>query len=282
MGRREQRGKKPSEVAKNKKPFKKPFKTSEPLFSKKKKVNLPSFSENVRLNKYLANAGICSRREADTLIGSGVVTVNGVTVTELGTKVNPKVDKIQYGGDTIRQERKQYVLLNKPKDFVTSMDDPYSRRTVMQLVKTASKEAIFPIGRLDRSTMGVMLFTNDTDISKKLLHPGFKCQKIFHVTLEKPLSIVQLRELQEGITLEDGFIKPHSAEYVGKGDNPREIGIEIHSNKNSVARRLFEHFNNKVVKLDRVSFAGLTKKDMSRGQFRHLTEKEISFLKMLK
>lgn len=286
MARREQKGdKKPKKTTGyqgNKPNQSRIFKGAKPDFGTKKPgSNLPKFSDEVRLNKFIANAGVCSRREADELIANGIVTVNGKVVTELGSKVNPKTDKVQFGDETLKLEKTYYVLLNKPKDFTTSMDDPFSRRTVRQLIKTATKVPIYPVGRLDRSTTGVLLFTNDADLSKKLVHPAFKCRKIFHVSLDKPLSFTQLKELQEGIDLGDGFIKPYSAQYVGKGENLREIGIELHSNKNSVIPRIFEHFNNKVVKLDRVSYAGLTKKDLSRGQYRHLTEKEVSFLKML-
>ena len=232
---------------------------------------------DIRLNKYLSNAGICSRREADVLIQTGVVTVNDEIILELGYKVKPG-DRVRYDGETINAEKKQYVLLNKPKDFITTMDDPWGRKTVMSLVAKACKERVYPVGRLDRETTGLLLFTNDGDMSKKLTHPRHKCSKIYHVELNKPVKLEDVNRLTTGLELEDGKIIFDKAEYVK--DNPREIGVELHSGKNRIVRRSFEAMGYDVVRLDRVQFAGLTKKDLPRGHYRHLTEKEIAFLKM--
>lgn len=233
--------------------------------------------EDIRLNKYLSNAGICSRREADVLIQTGVVTVNDVIVLEMGHKVMPG-DKVRYDGETINAEKKRYVLLNKPKDFITTMDDPWGRKTVMSLVSKACKERVYPVGRLDRETTGLLLFTNDGDMAKKLTHPRHKSSKIYHVELNKPVKLEDLKKLTEGIELEDGKTAFDKAEYVK--DSSREIGVELHSGKNRIVRRMFESMGYDVVKLDRVQFAGLTKKDLPRGHYRHLTEKELAFLKM--
>lgn len=232
---------------------------------------------DIRLNKYLSNAGICSRREADVLIQTGVVSVNDEIILELGYKVKPG-DRVRYDGETINAETKRYVLLNKPKDFITTMDDPWGRKTVMSLVAKACKERVYPVGRLDRETTGLLLFTNDGDMSKKLTHPRHKCSKIYHVELNKPVKLEDVNRLLAGLELEDGKIVFDKAEYVK--DNPREIGVELHSGKNRIVRRSFESMGYDVVKLDRVQFAGLTKKDLPRGHYRHLTEKEVAFLKM--
>lgn len=240
---------------------------------------LPSFSENVRLNKFIANAGICSRREADVLITTGVIEVNGKIITEMGYKVKPG-DEVKYDGAIIQGEKKQYVLLNKPKDFITTMDDPYGRRTVLQLVKNACKERIYPVGRLDRNTTGLLLLTNDGDLTKKLTHPRYGIRKIYHVELDRPISQEHIDAICQGVELDDNdFVNADSAEIVPDSRN-REVGIQLHSGKNRVVRRMFEAVGFRVVKLDRVDFAGLTKKDLPRGKWRHLTEKEISFLKM--
>ncbi len=233
--------------------------------------------EDTRLNKYLANAGICSRREADVLIQTGVVMVNGEIVLEMGYKVQPG-DRVQYDGETINAEKKRYVLLNKPKDFITTMDDPWGRKTVMSLVAKACKERVYPVGRLDRETTGLLLFTNDGDMAKKLTHPRYKASKIYHVELNKPVKLEDLQKLLAGIELEDGVTKFDKAEYVK--ESSREIGVELHSGKNRIVRRMFESMGYEIVKLDRVQFSGLTKKDLPRGHYRHLTEKEIAFLKM--
>ncbi|ASS50461.1 MAG: pseudouridine synthase [Candidatus Fluviicola riflensis] len=243
---------------------------------------LPSFNEDeIRLNKYLSNAGVCSRREADVLIQSGVVSINGTVVTEMGYKVK-KGDSVQYDGETINAETKRYVLLNKPKDFITTMDDPWGRKTVMGLVMKACKERIYPVGRLDRDTTGLLLFTNDGDLAKKLTHPRYEAKKIYHVEANRPVSKEHLEELMKGIELDDGLIKCDQAEYVKDGASAREVGIEIHSGKNRIVRRMFEKLGYEVVKLDRVQFASLTKKDLPRGFYRHLTDKEVAFLKMTK
>lgn len=245
----------------------------------KKGDPLPSFNEDeIRLNKYLSNAGVCSRREADVLIQTGVVTVNGEIITELGHKIKPG-DVVQYDGETINAETKRYVLLNKPKGFITTMDDPMGRKTVMSLVKKACRERIYPVGRLDKETTGLLLFTNDGDMAKKLTHPRHRASKIYHVELNKPVRVEDLNKLMSGVDLEDGKTVCDLAEFVKDGSN-REVGVELHSGKNRIVRRLFEALGYEVVKLDRVQFAGLTKKDLPRGMYRHLSEKEVAFLKM--
>ena len=259
------------------------FKSKPYIKPKEKKGDpLPSFNEDeIRLNKYLSNAGVCSRREADVMIQTGVVTVNGEVITEMGYKIK-KGDKVQYDGETINAETKRYVLLNKPKGFITTMDDPLGRKTVMGLVGKACKERIYPVGRLDRATTGLLLFTNDGDMAKKLTHPRYQAKKIYHVETNIPVKIEHIEKMITGIELEDGWIKVDKAEYVKGGSNAREVGIEIHSGKNRIVRRIFERLGYEVVKLDRVQFASLTKKDLPRGYFRHLTEQEVSFLKMSK
>jgi 23S rRNA pseudouridine2605 synthase len=247
----------------------------------KKGDPLPSFNEDqVRLNKYLSNAGVCSRREADVLIQTGVVSVNGTIITELGYKIAPE-DVVQYDGETINAEIKRYVLLNKPKGFITTMDDPRGRKTVMSLVKKACRERIYPVGRLDRETTGLLLFTNDGDMAKKLTHPRYQAKKIYHVELNKPVTKEDMERLLRGVDLEDGKTRVDEVSYIENG-NSTEVGVEIHSGKNRIVRRLFEAMGYVVVKLDRVQFAGLTKKDLPRGYYRHLTEQEVSFLKMTK
>lgn len=243
---------------------------------------LPTFNEDeVRLNKYLSNAGVCSRREADVLIETGVVSVNGVVITEMGYKVKPG-DKVQYDDETINAETKRYVLLNKPKDFITTMDDPWGRKTVMGLVFKACKERIYPVGRLDRDTTGLLLFTNDGDLAKKLTHPRYQAKKIYQVETDKPVTSEHIELLLKGIELDDGRIAADHVEYVKDSKSSREVGIEIHSGKNRIVRRMFEKLGYQVVKLDRVQFASLTKKDLPRGFYRHLTEKEVAYLKMSK
>jgi len=235
----------------------------------------------IRLNKYIANAGICSRREADKLIAAGAVSVNGKVVTELGTKISAN-DKVQYGDQSLKREKLRYVLLNKPKGFITTTDDPQERKTVMNLISKACHERIYPVGRLDRNTTGVLLFTNDGELTKKLLHPKHGVQKIYHVVLDKALTKKDMMQVIEGITLDDGLIKVDAVEYVGDGKDKKQIGIELHSGKNRIVRRIFEKLEYKVVRLDRVSFAGLTKKNLPRGEWRFLGEKEVNFLKMLR
>lgn len=247
--------------------------------SKRKGDPLPNFNDNeIRLNKFLSNAGICSRREADVLIETGVVTVNGEIITEMGYKVKPG-DQIRYDGATINAETKRYVLLNKPKGFITTMDDPMGRKTVMGLVRKACKERVYPVGRLDRETTGLLLFTNDGDLAKKLTHPRFKAGKIYEVELDKNVTSSHLKMMVEGIQLEDGTTRFDAAEFLDDKDG-RLVGVELHSGKNRVVRRAFEALGYKVRKLDRVTFAGLTKKDLPRGRYRSLSEKEVSFLKM--
>lgn len=234
----------------------------------------------VRLNKYIANAGVCSRREADNLIQSGAVMVNGVVVTEVGTKVK-MTDKVQIGEQTLKSEKPRYVLLNKPKGYITTTDDPEKRNTVMLLVEKACKERIYPVGRLDRNTSGVLLLTNDGEMAKKLTHPRNRINKTYHVYLDKNLTKNDMHKIEEGIELEDGFIKVDGIAYVGTGADKKDIGIELHSGKNRIVRRIFETLGYQIIKLDRVLFAGLTKKDLPRGKWRHLSPKEVSFLKML-
>lgn len=235
-------------------------------------------NEPIRLNKYLANAGVCSRREADEFIETGAVTVNGEIVKELGTKVK-RSDEVKFNGELVSIEKKVYVLLNKPKDCVTTMDDPQERQTVMDFVKNACDERIYPVGRLDRKTTGVLLLTNDGDLASKLTHPKYDKKKIYHVTLDRNIVKADLEKIAEGIELEDGLIK---ADEVGYTDEFKrnQVGIEIHSGKNRIVRRIFESVGYRVTKLDRVYFAGLTKKGLRRGQWRYLSEQEVSFLKM--
>ena len=234
--------------------------------------------EPVRLNRYLANAGVCSRREADTFIQAGVVKVNGVVVTELGTKVK-RSDEVMFHDQTINMEKKVYVLLNKPKDYVTTSDDPQNRKTVMELVKNACRERIYPVGRLDRNTTGVLLFTNDGDLATKLTHPQYLKKKIYHVFCDKNVTAADIRQIAEGIMLEDGEIHADAIDYAHETDK-KQVGIEIHSGRNRIVRRIFEHLGYKVVKLDRVYFAGLTKKNVKRGDWRFLTQDEVNMLKM--
>ena len=233
-------------------------------------------NEPIRLNKFLANSGVCSRREADDFIQAGVVRVNGQVVTELGTKVM-RTDSVLFHDQLITPERKVYVLLNKPKDTVTTSDDPQNRKTVMDLVKGACKERIYPVGRLDRNTTGVLLLTNDGELASKLTHPQYKKKKIYHVFLDKTVTLADMHKIAEGIDLEDGPIKADAIEYADEKDK-KQIGIEIHSGRNRIVRRIFEHLGYRVVKLDRVYFAGLTKKNVRRGDWRFLTEAEVNML----
>ena len=232
----------------------------------------------IRLNKFLANAGVCSRREADEFIPAGVVSVNGTVVTELGTKVK-RTDEVKFHEQPVSIERKVYVLLNKPKDYVTTSDDPQNRKTVMDLVKNVCRERIYPVGRLDRNTTGVLLFTNDGELASKLTHPKFLKKKIYHVTTDKNVTAADMRQIAEGITLEDGEIRADAIDYASPTDK-KQIGIEIHSGKNRIVRRIFEALGYRVVKLDRVLFAGLTKKNVRRGDWRFLTEQEVNMLRM--
>ena len=235
-------------------------------------------NEPIRLNKFLANAGICSRREADAFIQAGVVTVNGTVVTELGTKVS-RTDEVMFHDQPVRLEKKVYVLLNKPKDYVTTSDDPQQRKTVMDLVRNACPERIYPVGRLDRNTTGVLLLTNDGDLASKLTHPKFLKKKVYHVYLDKNVTAHDMEQIATGITLDDGEIHADAIEYASDTDKS-QVGIEIHSGKNRIVRRIFESLGYRVIKLDRVQFAGLTKKNVRRGDWRFLTEKEVEMLRM--
>jgi 23S rRNA pseudouridine2605 synthase len=243
--------------------------------------NIPkkrSLSDGMRLNRFIANSGVCSRREADTFITAGMVTINGKPVTELGVRVKPG-DEVRFDGQLLNPEKKVYLLLNKPKNFVTTTDDPHADKIVMDLVKDACEERIYPVGRLDRNTTGILLFTNDGDLSKRLTHPSHNMKKIYQVSLDKPAEKAHLEQIANGIELEDGPIASDDISYVNNEDKT-EVGIEIHSGKNRIVRRIFEHFGYRVKKLDRVYFAGLTKKNLPRGKWRFLTEKEVRFLKM--
>jgi 23S rRNA pseudouridine2605 synthase len=274
-------GKKPNKAQSEKKdrPGGKGASSGKPFMYRKrsKKPSTPKVDDgSIRLNRFLANAGICSRREADKLIISGAVSVNNEVVTELGTKIFPH-DTIHYGGELIQSQKKQYVLLNKPKNYITTMDDPKERQTVMELVRRACKERIYPVGRLDRATSGLLLFTNDGEMTKRLTHPSGKVSKIYHVSLDKNVSQKDLIQLVEGVTLDDGPANVDKAFYLP--NTPKStISLELHSGRNRIIRRMMEALDYKVTKLDRVQFAGLTKKDLPRGRFRHLTEKEVGLL----
>ena len=232
----------------------------------------------IRLNKFLANAGICSRREADEFITAGVVSVNGEVVTELGTKIK-RTDEVKFHDEPVSIERKTYILLNKPKDCVTTSDDPQERKTVMDFVKGACKERIYPVGRLDRNTTGVLLLTNDGDLASKLTHPKYLKKKIYHVYCDKNVTKADLDQIAAGVTLDDGEIHADAISYASETDKS-QVGIEIHSGKNRIVRRIFESLGYKVIKLDRVYFAGLTKKGLRRGDWRYLTEQEVNMLRM--
>ena len=243
-----------------------------------KKAERTATTGEMRLNRYVANAGVCSRREADKYIAAGLVTVNGKPVTEMGVKVQ-MTDDVRFDGRRLDAEKKVYVLLNKPKDFVTTTSDPHAERTVMELIENACDERIYPVGRLDRSTTGVLLFTNDGEIADRLTHPSHNVKKIYQVSLDKPVTKNDLLQIADGVELEDGFIAADAISFIDPADKT-EIGIEIHSGKNRIVRRIFEHLGYKVKKLDRVFFAGLTKKNLSRGRWRMLSQKEVQFLKM--
>ena len=251
-------------------------------YSQKKRIEYSEAhidpSAPLRLNKFLANAGVCSRREADDFIQAGVVTVNGQVVTELGTKVL-RTDDICFHDQPVSLEKKVYVLLNKPKDYVTTSDDPQNRKTVMDLVKHACNERIYPVGRLDRNTTGVLLLTNDGELASKLTHPKFLKKKVYHVYLDKKVTLHDLKQIAEGIQLDDGEIRADAVDYAHETDKT-QVGIEIHSGRNRIVRRIFESLGYRVVKLDRVQFAGLTKKNVRRGDWRYLTEKEVEMLRM--
>jgi 23S rRNA pseudouridine2605 synthase len=237
--------------------------------------------EGIRLNKFIANSGICSRREADELIKAGVIKVNGDVVSALGSKVMPG-DKVQYGDQALNNEKKRYLLLNKQKGYVTTTKDPHAKNTVMELIAGACKERIYPVGRLDRNTTGLLLFTNDGEMAKKLMHPASRIKKLYHVVLDQPLSKGDLVKIAGGVDLEGERVEVDSIAYVEDAADRRELGLEIHSGQNRVIRRIFESMGYKVTKLDRVIYAGLTKKNLSRGRWRFLTEKEVISLMMMR
>ncbi|AEL25030.1 pseudouridine synthase [Cyclobacterium marinum] len=272
-----------------KKPFKKPFsplkggknKTDEqqPVYNLKTiQKTTQTDADEIRLNKFIANAGICSRRDADKLIENGEISVNGKVVNEMGYKVLRK-DRVVYKGKSIRPEKPVYILLNKPKDFITTTDDPFERKTVMHLVDNACEERLFPVGRLDRNTTGLLLFTNDGELSAKLTHPSYEIKKIYQVTLDKAIAKNDVDAILEGVTLEDGITEVDDLQVLSK--DRTILGIEIHSGKNRIVRRIFAHFGYEVIALDRVTFAGLSKKDIPRGKYRFLEEKEVINLKFM-
>ena len=236
--------------------------------------------EGVRLNKYIADAGICSRRDADKLIEEGRIKINGEIADKMGIRVMPN-DKVTYNDKLLRSEKLRYVLLNKPKDFITTMEDPQERKTVMHLVRNACPERIYPVGRLDRNTTGLLLLTNDGELTKKLTHPKHGVKKLYHVVLNKALTKNDMIHILSGVELEDGVVTPDKVNWVTEENNKKHVGIELHSGKNRIVRRVFEHLGYEVIRLDRVVFAGLTKKDLPRGKWRFLKEKEINVLKML-
>jgi len=236
-------------------------------------------NEKIRLNKYLARAGVCSRREADTFIATGNVSVNGKVVTEMGFKVDPD-DEVRFNGALLRPEKKAYVLLNKPKNFITTTRDERGRHTVMELIEKASKSRLLPVGRLDRNTTGLLLFTNDGDLAKKLTHPKHGVSKLYHIFLNKSLRAADLEKIRSGLHLEDGRVKVDEVSFIDSAGKT-EVGLKIHSGKNRIVRRIFEHLGYDVIRLDRVMFAGLTKKDLPRGHWRHLTKQEVINLKMI-
>ena len=266
----------------NRSPKKKSFMATE-KYNKKKQIQYREEfidpNEEIRLNKYLANAGVCSRREADEFITAGVVSVNGVVVTELGTKVK-RSDEVRFHDQPVSIERKIYILLNKPKGYVTTVEDPQDRNTVMDLVKGACKERIYPVGRLDRNTTGVLLLTNDGEMAAKLTHPSFMKKKVYHVRLEKPITPEEMEQLLTGVQLEDGEIVCDAVSYAVTDTDHTQLGVEIHSGRNRIVRRMFEAIGFRVVRLDRTQFAGLTKKNLRRGDWRFLTEKEVNMLRM--
>ncbi len=236
--------------------------------------------DSSRLNKFIANAGVCSRREADMLIKNGAITVNGEIVTEMGIKVKPG-DVVMYGTQRLINEKKVYILLNKPKDYITTSDDPQDRKTVLELIRNAGRERVYPVGRLDRNTTGLLLLTNDGELAKKLTHPRHGVRKLYHVHLDQAVTKADLEQIAKGVKIEDNLVVPDAVSYIDKAETKKEVGIELHSGQNRVVRRLFEQFGYKVTKLDRVVFAGLTKKDLPRGKWRFLTEKEVNYLRML-
>lgn len=240
----------------------------------------PAATGEIRLNKYLADCGVCSRREADDLIKAGCVTVNGEIITTMGYKVQTG-DKVMYGGQTLNREKLRYILLNKPKGYITTADDPEGRETVMELVRDACPERIFPVGRLDKATTGLLLLTNDGDLAKKLTHPSSEVSKLYHVVLSKPLTKNDMLRIAEGIELDDGFIAADEIAYDSDDESKKSVGIQLHSGRNRIVRRIFEHLGYEIIKLDRVMFAGLDKYKLPRGEWRFLTDKEVTMLKKL-
>ena len=247
---------------------------------KKEKQVTNADSGLIRLNKYIANSGICSRREADKLIGTGVVKINGKVVTELGIKVSPG-DVVHFGDDKIVKEKPMYLLLNKPKGYITTVTDPQKRKTVLDLVGRACKERLYPVGRLDKETTGLLLFTNDGELTKKLTHPKYQIKKVYHVVVHKNVTKGDLDKMISGVELDDGVVNVDAVSYVGDGKDKKQIGIELHSGKNRVIRRMMEALGYTVTKLDRVYFAGLTKKDVPRGKHKFLSPQEVDMLKRL-
>ena len=266
----------PSDKNKKRKPSKKP-EDERGMSRPKIKTVEPGIDDLIRLNRYISHSGVCGRREADVLIQEGAIKVNGSLVTEVGTKVKI-TDVVEYNGKKLRFEKPSYILLNKPKGFITSVKDDRGRRTVMDLVRSAGPERIFPVGRLDFDTTGLLLLTNDGDLTKKLTHPSHMVQKIYHVVVDKTVEDDHIEQIQKGLTLEDGFIKVDQVTRIEKG-GLNELGLELHSGKNRIVRRILEHLGYRVIKLDRVVFANLNKKDLPRGNWRKLSPKEITFLK---
>lgn len=262
---------------KNSQNYKGNFRKKEERKNPKKKIDTSDGS--IRLNKYIANAGICSRREADIYIKAGSATVNGKVVTEMGYKVRP-TDEVRFDGSLISPETKRYVLLNKPKNYLTSIEDERGRKTVMELVAGATKERLYPIGRLDRNTTGLLLFTNDGDIAKKLTQPKVPFKKLYQVSLDKKLALKDLQKIEENFMLDGKMVFIDAISYIDSQPKT-EVGIQIHSGRNRIVHKIFEHFGYKVTKLDRVLFAGLTKKNLPKGHWRHLTQQEVNNLKMI-
>ncbi len=255
---------------------KKAFKSGDSMRGEYPKYPAPKQEQALRLNRFVAMSGLCSRREADDYIRAGVVTVNGQAVTELGTRVMPG-DEVRFNGERLSSEKKVYILMNKPKGFVTSIEDPHADRLVMDIVRNACSERVYPVGRLDKNSVGVLLITNDGDLTKQLTHPAYNKRKVYEVTLDKPLTQADAQAIVEGITLEDGDIAADDLAFTDK--TKKVVGIEIHSGRNRIVRRIFEHFGYSVSRLDRVYFAGLTKKNLKRGQWRFLTDAEVRMLK---
>lgn len=269
-----------NQASKRKPAITKDSKLNKPFTPKRGYISKTEQAGLIRLNRFLSNAGLASRREADKLIELGLVSVNGKVVTELGAKVDPRVDVVKYDDRVLRPEALRYVLLNKPKDYLTTTEDPMERKTVMTLVLDACRERIYPVGRLDRNTTGLLLFTNDGEMAKRLTSPKHGFPKLYHVETVEKVKAVDLQKIREGVKLEEGYINAEEAEYVG--DDAHQVGVRIHKEKNQIVKKMFEHLGYTVKKIDRVMYAGLTKKDLTRGRYRHLTEKEISFLKMIR